>query len=112
MTKSDNNKDVAQLIEPLFDNIYIEPVDYEDQLPEGLLALPTKDSDKPLIGIVRAVPTRSYIDKVTRTITEPQTTVKIGEKVLYRKWSMSEFKHEGKELIVVAEKDITAVLHF
>lgn len=108
MTKK--TQDITDLIEPLFENVFIEPTDYKEELGNGLIGLPPKDGEKPLIGIVRAISTKSYFDKGLEIT--PQLSVKVGDKVLYRKWSMSELKHEGKELIVVGQKDIAAILHF
>ena len=37
-------------------------------------------------------------------------TVKVGDKVLYGKYSMTEIKHQGEELIIMRESDIFAVI--
>lgn len=97
-------------IEPLFDNVLLEPVEVERKAP-GDLDLPdsAKDKDKPLVGIVRAIPTKPWLDK--DKVIEPRLLVKVGQKVLYRKWSMSEIQEEGTNYVLVAHKDITAILH-
>lgn len=98
-------------IEPLFDNVLIEPLDeYEAKLPSGLYTVDPKVGEKPLVGIIRGVSTRKYLDK--DKVIEPRPIVKVGDKVLYRKWSMSEIKYEGKELIIVRQQDIAAIINF
>lgn len=97
-------------IEPLFDNVLVEPIEpAEEKLPSGLVTL-NKPGDAPLIGIVRAVSKGEWYEK-GQQIVNP-LAVKVGDKVLYRKWSMSEVTYDGKDLLVVAQKDIAAILHY
>lgn len=95
-------------IEPLFNNVLIEPINEFEEKQSGLYVVEPKEGEKPLIGIVRAIPTRSWTED--KKIIQPSVIVRIGEKVIYRKWSMSEVKHNGKPLIIVGQKDIAAVL--
>ncbi|MDE2483335.1 MAG: co-chaperone GroES, partial [bacterium] len=57
-------------------------------------------------GIVRAVGTGRVLDNGT---TLPMT-VKVGDRVIYSKYSGSEIKVDGTEFLIVSEKDVLAVV--
>jgi chaperonin GroES len=95
----------ASDIKPLHDYILIEPLEEEEKTAAGIY-LPESAKEKPTIGIVRAIgPGRT--DKSGKRI---KISVKIGDKVYYKKWGGSEVKIKGKEWLLVEEKDILATL--
>lgn len=94
-----------QTITPLFDNVLIKPLEAETKLPSGLV-LPDSAKEKPQMGEIMAVGTGSIDDKgnVVKMI------VKVGQKVMYKKWGGNEIKVEGKEWMIVEQKDILAIV--
>jgi len=91
-------------LKPLGDNILIEPMESEQKTPSGIV-IPDTAKEKPQEGKVVAVgPGR--LEDGKRVSVE----VKTGDKVLYKKWGGNEVKTEGKELLLVKEEDILAVL--
>ena len=92
-------------ITPLFDNVLIKPGEGEDTLPSGIV-LPDSAKEKPQMGIVMAVGAGTTDDKGNVI----KMVVKVGDKVMYKKWGGQEVKVEGKEWMLVEQKDILAVV--
>jgi chaperonin GroES len=92
-------------IQPLFDNVLIEPAEGEDRLPSGIV-LPDSAKDKPQMGFVRAVGAGGK-DEKGNAVT---MIVKVGQKVMYKKWGGNEVKVNGKEWMIVEQKDILAII--
>ncbi len=92
-------------IVPLFDNVLIKPMKGEDVLPSGIV-LPDSAKEKPQMGEIMAVgPGR--IDKHGQKIA---MTLKVGDKVLYKKWGGQEVKVQGEEWMIVEEKEVLAIV--
>lgn len=92
-------------ISPLHDYVLVEPLEEEEKSVGGIY-LPESAKEKPTIGVVRAVgPGR--VDKRGKKI---KVSVKVGNKVYYKKWGGSEVKVKGVEWLLVEEKDILAVV--
>jgi chaperonin GroES len=94
-----------QKITPLFDNVLIKPVEVEQKLPSGLV-LPDSAKEKPQIGEVMAVGAGGTDEKGNPT----KLVVKVGQKVMYKKWGGNEVKVEGQEWTIVEQKDILAIV--
>lgn len=95
----------ATTIKPLHNYVLIEPVEEEEKTAGGIY-LPESAKEKPTIGVVRAVgPGRT--DKKGKKI---KMSVKVGDKVYYKKWGGSEVKVKGEEWLLVEEKDILALV--
>lgn len=94
-----------QSIQPLFDNILIKPLQAETTLPSGIV-LPDSVKEKPQMGEVMAVGTGWHNDegKVFPVV------VKVGQKVMYKKWGGNEVKVNGEEWMIVEQKDILAIV--
>ncbi|MBM4177246.1 co-chaperone GroES [Candidatus Gribaldobacteria bacterium] len=93
-------------IKPLADNILIEPIREEEKTKSGILLPQTADVEGPKEAKVIAVGPGKTIkgEKVP-------VAVKVGDKVLYSKpYSASKIKVEEKELLIVKEEDILAIL--
>lgn len=95
----------TQNIQPLFDNVLIQPSKAEDTLPSGIV-LPDSAKDKPQVGIVRAVGAGS-VDEHGKAV---KMVVKVGQKVMYKKWGGNEVKVKGEEWTIVEQKDILAIV--
>jgi len=91
-------------IKPLGDRVLVRPLNQSEE-KIGSLYIPDTAKEKPQEGVVEAVgPGRTEDGK---TIT-PE--VKVGDRVLYGKYSGTEIKKDGKEMLIIRENDILAVL--
>ena len=92
-------------IKPLADRIVVEPNEQEEVTAGGII-LPETAKEKPQQGkIVAAGPGR--IDEKGKRV---DMEVKVGDKVLYAKYSGTEIKQDGKKLLILRESDILAVM--
>ena len=96
---------MATSLKPLGDRVVIEPTPKEEVTKSGIV-LPDTAKEKPQEGTIIAVGAGKLDDKGVRQPLE----VKEGQKVLYAKYAGTEFKVEGKEYIILSEKDILAVV--
>jgi len=94
-----------QTIIPLFDNVLIKPLEAEEKLPSGII-LPDSAKEKPQIGQVMAVGPGTINDKGNPV----KMVVKVGQKVMYKKWGGNEVKVNGQEWTIVEQKDILAIV--
>ncbi len=92
-------------IKPLSDNVLVEPVQKETTLPSGIV-IPDMAKEKPQEGKVVAVGSGKRDDKGNRIPLE----IKVGDIVMYKKWGGTEIKVEGKDMLLVKEEDIIAVV--
>lgn len=101
----------TQKIMPLFDNVLIKPVDMEQKLPSGLV-LPDSAKEKPQVGQVMAVGIGGSCDCKGKDAHDCKTVmvVKVGQKVMYKKWGGNEVKVNGEEWTIVEQKDILAIV--
>ncbi len=92
-------------IKPLFDNVLIRPLEAEEKTPSGII-LPDSAKEKPQVGLVMAVGSGSTNEdgKLIPII------VKVGQKVMYKKWGGNEVKVDNEEWTIVEQKDILAVI--
>lgn len=90
---------------PLHDRVVVEALDQEERTTGGII-IPDTAQEKPMQGKVVAIGpgARAEDGKVTAL------DVKKGDRVLYGKWSGTEVKMDGKELLIMRESDIMGVL--
>ena len=90
---------------PLHDRVVIRRVEAEEKTLGGII-IPDTAKEKPMEGEVVAVGpgARDESGKV-----QP-LDVKVGDRVLFGKWSGTEIKLEGEDLIIMKESDIMGVL--
>ena len=91
---------MSKNIKPLADRVLIKVSEAETKTAAGII-IPDNAQEKPQKGIVVAV------GKGTK---DNPMTVKVGDTVLYGKYSMTELKHQGEELIIMRESDIFAII--
>lgn len=91
-------------IRPLFDKVVIEPIEAEERTKSGII-LPTAAQEKQQMAKVIAVGPGGIIEGK-----EVVMQVKIGDKILYSKYSGSEFKIDGKEVTILRQNDILAIV--
>ena len=92
-------------IQPLFDNVLVKPLQAEEKLPSGII-LPDSAKEKPQMGQVMAVGSGGNDDKGNPI----RIVVKVGQKVMYKKWGGNEVKVNGEEWMIVEQKDILAIV--
>jgi chaperonin GroES len=92
-------------ISPLADRVIIKPSEAEETTKGGII-LPDTAKEKPIEGtVVAAGP-----GKITDDGKTVKLGVKIGDKVLYGKYSGTEITVEGEEYLIMRESDIFAIV--
>lgn len=92
-------------IKPLADYLLIEPTQRETKLPSGIV-IPDTAKEKPQEGKVIAVGPGKRDDSGNRVPME----IKVGDVVMYKKWGGTEVKFENKDMLLVKEEDILAIV--
>ncbi|HJT98151.1 MAG TPA: co-chaperone GroES [Rhodanobacteraceae bacterium] len=92
-------------LRPLHDRVIIKRME-EERVSAGGIVIPDSATEKPIRGEVVAAGTGKILeDGKVRPI-----AVKAGDKVLFGKYSGTEVKVDGQELLVMREEDIMAVI--
>ncbi len=92
-------------LKPLADRVVVKKLEAEEKTAGGIV-LPDTAKEKPQQGEVLAAGPGKLNDKGTR---EPME-VKVGDKVLFAKYSGTEVKIEGVDYLILAERDILAIV--
>jgi chaperonin GroES len=92
-------------IRPLHDRVVIKRMEEERTSPGGIM-IPDSAAEKPIKGQVKAVGNGKILDNGEVRALD----VKAGDKVLFGKYSGTEIKVDGEELVVMREDDIMAVI--
>ena len=92
-------------IRPLHDRVIVKRVE-EERTSAGGIVLPDSATEKPSEGEILAVGHGKLLDNGEVRALD----VKVGDKVLFGKYSGNEVKVDGEELIVMREEDIMGVL--
>ncbi|ABA05826.1 chaperonin Cpn10 [Nitrobacter winogradskyi Nb-255] len=90
---------------PLHDRVVVKRIDAEEKTKGGII-IPDSAKEKPSQGEVVAVGPggRDETGKLT------PVDIKVGDKVLFGKWSGTEIKLDGQELLIMKESDIMGVV--
>ncbi|MDE2341541.1 MAG: co-chaperone GroES [Alphaproteobacteria bacterium] len=90
---------------PLHDRVLVERIEADEKTAGGII-IPDTAKEKPQEGKVVAVGTgaRSEDGKIT------PLDVKAGDKILFGKWSGTEVKVDGKDLLIMKESDILGII--
>jgi chaperonin GroES len=90
---------------PLHDRVVVQRIDAESKTTGGII-IPDTAKEKPQTGEITAVGPggRDEAGKLT------PIDLKVGDKVLFGKWSGTEVKLDGVELLIMKESDIMGVL--
>jgi chaperonin GroES len=92
-------------IKPLADRLVVKPAAAEEKSKGGII-LPDTAKEKPVIGEVVAVGPGKVMENGTRVALE----VKVGDRVLYGKYSGTEVTLDGEEYMIMRESDLFAIL--
>ena len=92
-------------IRPLHDRVIVKRVEEERTSPGGIV-IPDTAAEKPVQGKIVAVGKGKILeDGKVRPV-----DVKVGDKILFGKYSGTEVKVDGEELVVMREEDVMAVI--
>ena len=92
-------------IRPLHDRVIVRRMDEEKSSPGGIV-IPDSATEKPIKGEIVAVGK----GKILENGEIRPLDVKAGDKILFGKYSGTEVKVDGEELLVMREDDITAIV--
>jgi chaperonin GroES len=99
------SKQKGPTIKPLFDYVLVKPLTSEEVTPSGIV-LPDTAKEKPQMGVIMAVGT-GQVNPDGKVL---PMVVKVGQKVMYKKWGGNEIKVGLEEWLIVEQKDIMAVV--
>ena len=90
---------------PLHDRVLVRRVESEDKTAGGLI-IPDSAKEKPAEGEVVAVGAGARDEDGKRIPMD----VKVGDRILFGKWSGTEIKLDGEELLIMKESDILGII--
>jgi len=96
---------MALSLKPLGDRVVVEPIEQEEVTAGGIV-LPETAKEKPQQGNVLAVGPGARDEDGDYIPMD----VKVGDKVLYAKYGGTEFKVDGKKLLILRESDLLAIV--
>jgi len=107
LVKGNNNlkKEDNMKFRPLHDRVVVKRIDAEDKTAGGII-IPDSAKEKPSQGEITAVGPGGR-DESGKLI---PIDLKVGDRVLFGKWSGTEVKLDGQELLIMKESDIMGVL--
>ena len=91
-------------VKPLFDKVVVESLEMEEKTSSGFI-LPSASQEKQQMAKIVAVGPGGIVDGK-----EIVMQVKVGDTVLYSKYAGSEFKVDGKEVTIIKQSDILAIV--
>ncbi len=92
-------------IRPLHDRVIVHRLEEEEKTKGGII-IPDTAKEKPQEGKVIAVGPGKILENGTKIALD----VKVGDKILFGKYSGSEIKIEGEEFLMMREEDILGVI--
>jgi chaperonin GroES len=93
-------------IRPLYDRIVVKRIENEKDNMQGGLYIPDSAKEKPQEGEVIAVGQGKRLENGKTVALD----VKAGDRILFGKWSGSEVKIDGEDLIIMKESDILGIV--
>ena len=90
---------------PLHDRVVVKRIDAEEKTSGGII-IPDTAKEKPQEGQVVAVGEGKYREDGTRQTLD----VRVGDRVLFGKYSGSEVKMDGEELLIMREEEILGII--
>jgi chaperonin GroES len=96
---------MVSTLKPMSDRVVVKPKDREKETKSGIV-LPDTATERPQQGDVLSVGPGRVLDNGNRA----EVDLKVGDTVLFAKYSGTEFKHEDEDLLILAERDILAVI--
>ena len=93
-------------LKPLGDHLVVKPVRENEASKAGIILPDTVDKEKPEKGKVIAIGQGKLLDNGQRA----PMSVKVGETVLFKKYSPDEIKIEKEEYLIISESDVLAIV--
>lgn len=93
-------------IKPLHDNVVVKPISLEEKTKSGIVLPDTVDREKQEQGEVVAVGPGKTMDSGQKK----EMNVKVGDMIIFKKYSPDEIKVDGEEYLIISESDILAIL--
>lgn len=92
------------MLKPLLDRVVVKMIESEDTTKSGII-LSSSSKEKPQIAEVLEIGPGGEIDGK-----EVKMYIKKGDKVILNKYSGTEIKYQGEELIIIKQNDILAIV--
>lgn len=92
-------------LKPLGNNLVVEPMEQESRTALGIV-LPETAKEKPQKGVVVAVGAGRRLESGERQAMD----VAVGDKVLYGKYSGTQIKTGDKDVLIISEDDVLAII--
>jgi chaperonin GroES len=90
---------------PLHDRLLVRRIEENDTARGGII-IPDTAKERPMEGEVLAVGNGRVLDNGTRLVLD----VKVGDKILFGKYSGTEIKIDGEEVLIVREDEVLAIV--
>ena len=97
---------MSMKLRPLADRVVVKPLEREEMTKSGIV-LPDTAKEKPQEGLIEAVGKGRFNEQTGQRIA---LDVSVGDRVMYAKYAGSEVKIDEVEYLILAEKDILAVV--
>ncbi len=92
-------------LKPLFNNVIVKASKKEEMTKSGIV-LPDAGQEKPEQGEVMAVGSGKTLDNGQVL----PMSVKVGDKVMFKKYSPDEIKIDGEDYLILSEDDVVAII--
>ena len=92
-------------LRPLHDRVVVKRVEEKEQVKGGII-IPDTAKEKPQEGEVVAVGQGKVLDNGTRL----EMALKVGDRILFGKYSGSEIKLDGEEFLIMREDEVLGVI--
>jgi chaperonin GroES len=93
-------------LRPLNDRLIVKPLPKEEVTKSGIILPDTVEKERSEQGEVVAIGPGKLLDDGKRSVMD----VKVGDKVMFKKYAPDEIKLEDQEYLVISEYDVLAVL--
>ena len=97
---------MALKLRPLADRVVVKPLERDETTKSGIV-LPDTAKEKPQEGLIEAVGNGKYNEQTGQRIA---LDVKVGDRVIYAKYSGSETKIDEQDYLILSERDILAIV--
>lgn len=97
--------DINMNLKPLHDRVIVKPLKENETTKSGII-LPDTSKEKPERGEVVAAGPGRLLDTGARA----EMSVKVGDKILFKKYSPDEIKVDGQEYLILDEREILAII--
>ena len=93
-------------LKPLHDNVIIKPEAQEEMTKSGIVLPGNAEQEKPVHGKVLAVGDGHIFENGQKR----KMSVKIGDNIVFKKYSADEINIQGEEFLIIKESDIVAII--